>query len=229
MNKPHIIAVILAVIIFALLAALGIWQINQANERLLALQERAAGVYWNRPQPTPDPEPDPEPTLLPPRTTDFADVNPEDDVTRGMFTAMLASFDGADLTEHTVPRFYDVPEDEWYSAPVEWAAAEGIVTGVGNNNFAPDANISREQIAVMLSNYLRHKGYELPEVEAPGILDYTEISGWAFVSVELIRGIGVIPDRPDNTFDPKGKVTNAETDEIFERLSEWERDFEDEG
>ncbi|MBE6932458.1 MAG: hypothetical protein E7464_03625 [Ruminococcaceae bacterium] len=50
-------------------------------------------------------------------------------------------------------RFSDVPEDTWYARAVEWAAANNIVNGVGNGKFAPDAAITREQIATILFRY----------------------------------------------------------------------------
>ena len=46
--------------------------------------------------------------------------------------------------------FTDVAADAWYADAVSWAVANGITAGVGNGAFAPDAAISREQLAVFL-------------------------------------------------------------------------------
>ena len=46
--------------------------------------------------------------------------------------------------------FTDVAADAWYADAVSWAVANGITAGVGNGAFAPDAPISREQLAVFL-------------------------------------------------------------------------------
>ena len=47
----------------------------------------------------------------------------------------------------------DVSADAYYAPYVAWAAENGIVKGIGNNLFAPDDNVTREQMAVILDNY----------------------------------------------------------------------------
>ena len=221
MNKAQIIAAVLAVIFIAALVVLGIMYMNNTNERLRELQDRASGVGWDRQRPTPaptDPEPTPEPAQQPPRTGDLAPVNPDSFVTRAMMTAMLAKLDEADLSGYTKSRFDDVPEDEWYSPAVAWAADMGLVSGIGGGKFDPETYISREQMAVMLNNYLKFKGRVVTVGETPGILDLAEIGGWALESVNAVRYTGILPDRQNKRFMPQGKITNAETDAIFARL-----------
>ncbi|MFP5255793.1 MAG: M15 family metallopeptidase [Acidimicrobiia bacterium] len=47
--------------------------------------------------------------------------------------------------------FVDVPEDRWYSTAVDWARERGITTGVGGTNrFAPDAGVTRAELATFL-------------------------------------------------------------------------------
>lgn len=48
------------------------------------------------------------------------------------------------------PVYSDVPEGEWYAAPVMWATEEGIVSGVGGGRFAPGDTLTWEQLWVML-------------------------------------------------------------------------------
>ena len=219
MNKSQIIAVIAAVIFISALIAVGMWQLNQNNERLRLLQERAAGVGWNRPQEQ-QTEPDPEPAARAPKTSDFAPVKPDEYLTRAMFTVMVAAFEGVEsyVSRCTAPHFSDVAAGEWYFEAVDWAIHRGVVTGIGNNMFAPDAPISREQIAIMLCNYMKYKELLIIADEKPETADYPQISGWALESVNTARAVGIVPDRADNTFDPQGKVTNAEADDIFENL-----------
>ena len=49
--------------------------------------------------------------------------------------------------------YKDVAADAWYAPAVIWSAAEGIVKGCDEENFVPAAEISREQLAVMLYRY----------------------------------------------------------------------------
>lgn len=49
--------------------------------------------------------------------------------------------------------FTDVAEGAWYASAVEWAAAEGIVYGVGNDKFAPDRTITTAEMAALIYRY----------------------------------------------------------------------------
>ena len=60
--------------------------------------------------------------------------------------------------------FTDVPTGEWYTDAVNWAANNGIASGVGDNKSNPNADITREQMAIILNNYAKEMGIELPEI-----------------------------------------------------------------
>jgi len=51
-------------------------------------------------------------------------------------------------------RFYDVPDDHWAADAINALALRGIVNGVGDNMFAPDYNVTREQFVRMVVNVL---------------------------------------------------------------------------
>ena len=55
----------------------------------------------------------------------------------------------------------DVPDGQWFSDAVNWSANAGVVNGLENGKFAPNDNISREQLAVMLYRYAQLKGYDV--------------------------------------------------------------------
>jgi hypothetical protein len=115
------------------------------------------------------------------------------------------------------------------TSAVEWAADMGIVTGIGNNMFAPNANVTREQMAVMLYNYINFKGISLPVNNIPAAFaDEGEISSWAINAVKSIQAAGIISGRPGNLFDPQATATRAEVATIFARfitiLSEYALD-----
>ncbi|MCL2366943.1 MAG: S-layer homology domain-containing protein [Oscillospiraceae bacterium] len=142
--------------------------------------------------------------------------DPHGDMTRAMFTQVLANMEGS-IGFHTAD-FNDVPPNSWFSAAVGWAAHSGIVSGVGNNNFEPNTPVTREQVAVMLVNYIEYKGYILPAGPAVVFSDEANISDWARDSVRSIRSAGIISGRPDGRFDPQATVTRAEVAAIFSRL-----------
>ena len=79
--------------------------------------------------------------------------------------------------------FSDVPEGKWYTDAIIWAYENKIVAGKGDF-FDVDAPATREQVAVMLSNYAKFKGYDVAAVEGKGknideFADKESISDWA--------------------------------------------------
>mgnify|MGYP002231912600 CR=1 FL=1 len=51
----------------------------------------------------------------------------------------------------------------WYTDAVAWAAANGIVNGVSDTQFAPGDDITREQLAVILYRYATYQGYDVSQ------------------------------------------------------------------
>jgi len=75
--------------------------------------------------------------------------------------------------------FADVPEDAYYTDAVIWAVDKGIVTGITTTEFAPDLNITREQMSVMLCRYAESKGEIITTNAAVSYTDSNLISDYA--------------------------------------------------
>jgi hypothetical protein len=140
---------------------------------------------------------------------------PDDTMTRAMFAQVLANIERIDLSQYQTSRFTDVPVGAWYASAVEWAASVGIVNGVGDNRFDPEANITREQMAVMLMNYVRYKGYELPVREVAAFNDEAIIASWALDAVKTIQAAGIVSGRGNGMYEPQATATRAEVATIF--------------
>lgn len=52
------------------------------------------------------------------------------------FVQILAKLSGEDLNKYATSKFGDVTVDSWYAGAVAWAAANGIVSGIGKDEFA---------------------------------------------------------------------------------------------
>jgi len=153
--------------------------------------------------------------------TSASTFSPNISITRAMFARILANLERVDLTVYTVSRFTDVPDGQWYTSAVEWAADMGIVNGYGNSLFGSNDEITREQMAVMLNNYIDFKGITLPIVRTPSAFaDETELSSWAADAVKAIQTAGIISGRQGNMFAPKATATRAEVATIFARFIE---------
>ncbi len=147
---------------------------------------------------------------------------PEGSVTRAQFLTMLAkSVYNADVTQSPSAGFKDVPSGEWYYNYVNWGFANGIVSGMDETTFAPNANISREQMAIMLSNFAKSQQFDLPDTGATiNFTDGTNIGEWAQESVDKVVKAGILSGFPDGTFVPKGSATRAQAAKVIYMICE---------
>ncbi|PYE52448.1 S-layer homology domain-containing protein [Paenibacillus barcinonensis] len=141
-------------------------------------------------------------------------------MTRAMFVQVLANLENINHADYTGSRFRDVSDGPWYTAAVEWAAEKGIVNGVSPDQFDPHSPMTREQMLVILYNYMEYKGYEIPESHSKSFADESEISSWALEAVQALREIGIVLGKPDNLFAPIATATRAEVATIFVRFVE---------
>ena len=149
--------------------------------------------------------------------------SPQMSMTRGMVVTVLGRLAGIDIADYSGESFDDVSAEMYYAPYVKWAAELGIVNGVGNNNYAPDANISRQDLALILNNYADKMGITLPETTTPITFnDDADIRDYAKEAVSAMQKAGIITGKPNNTFDPQSPATRAEVAAILHRLAETE-------
>lgn len=147
--------------------------------------------------------------------------SPSTAMTRGMFVTALGRLANADVSGYAKSSFTDVKGDAYYMGYIEWASKNNIVNGTGNNKFAPDQSITREQMAVIMSNYAKTIGYTLPKVHVENIFtDNAKISAYAKDAVKQMQMAGVISGKNSNLFDPQGTATRAEVSAVLRRFVE---------
>ena len=147
--------------------------------------------------------------------------SPDTSMTRGMFVTALGRLAGINPESYKTRTFTDVKADAYYAPYVNWAAEKGIMNGTSATTFSPDVGITREQIAVILANYAKKMGYDLPVAhEAVTFADNAQISSWAAKEVKAMQQAGIISGKSDNHFDPKGPATRAEVATTLRRFVE---------
>lgn len=144
--------------------------------------------------------------------------SPGTPMTRAMFVQVLANMENVKHADYTSSRFRDVTDGQWYTAAVEWSAEKGIVNGSNPDQFSPNSPMTREQMLVILYNYMKYKGYGIPESHSKSFADESEINSWALDAVQALRGIGIVLGNPDNHFAPTAPATRAEVAAIFVRF-----------
>ena len=65
--------------------------------------------------------------------------------TRAMLVTILWREAGSPVVDYEMA-FEDVEANTWYTEAIRWAASKGIVDGMSDTEFAPDAKITREQV-----------------------------------------------------------------------------------
>ena len=131
---------------------------------------------------------------------------PDSSITRAEFTKIIveAFLKNTDEGENN---FTDVKSGDWYEVYVKKAAFAGIIKGYDDGRFAPDENITRQDMAVILSNVF---GNIVKIREFAQFSDYDEISDYALYAVEKLYTAGIINGMGDNTFVPTGNLTRAQ-------------------
>ena len=148
---------------------------------------------------------------------------PADNMTRAMFVTVLFRFHGA-KGDSSQSAFVDVAPGEWYTAAINWAAANRIVDGVGNGKFAPNDPITRAQMCTMIERYLDlyRKAWKvtLPETGSVSVMvDESAIPAYALAAVKQCQRHGLVNGFEDGTFRPNDLSTRAQVAAVIYRLS----------
>ncbi|MBS7331962.1 MAG: S-layer homology domain-containing protein, partial [Eubacteriales bacterium] len=145
---------------------------------------------------------------------------PNEPLTRGMLVAILYRAEGEPAVNKSIP-FSEVDTNAYYANAVIWAQQNGIVNGVTENAFAPDDNITREQIAAIMHRYAQYKGYDVSVGESTNILSYTDaesISEYAISAMQYAVGSGLMKGKTETSINPQDNATRAEIAAILQRF-----------
>lgn len=145
---------------------------------------------------------------------------PDKNMTRAMLVTVLHRLEKEEAT-NSDNKFADVPASQWYTNAVLWAASNGIVNGISENQFAPDADISREEMATIIYRYAKMKGYEVNEfANLSQYTDANEVNSWALDAVKWANAQGIINGTEKTTLSPKDTATRAQVATILMRFCE---------
>ncbi len=147
---------------------------------------------------------------------------PETDITRGMFAYAIYRREGLPTTD-AQNKFEDVRADTYYEKAIAWATENGIVAGIDDTHYAPDDQITREQMAAILYRYAQFKGYDVSVGEDTNILDFTDapdISEYAIPAIQWAVGDSVITGFEDGTMRPKANANRAQMAVILNKIAD---------
>lgn len=150
--------------------------------------------------------------------TEPMQFEPYGNTTRGMVVTILYRLEGEPATFGN--SFDDVSDDAYYADAVRWAYAKKIVDGYGSGKFGPNDAITREQLAVILMNYAKLKGYDVSAViSLAKYSDADTVSGWALEAMTWSNAAGLI-NGDSSKLMPRGNAQRAQAAAILQRFHE---------
>lgn len=145
--------------------------------------------------------------------------SPNKTMTRGMLVTVLHRLAGKPTIAEN-GKFTDVGKS-YYTDAVNWAVANGVVNGVNDRQFAPNAQISREQMATILYRYASKMKLDVSESNAlTGYGDAAAVSGYAKKAMQWANAAKLVNGTNEMKLNPKGSATRAEVAAILMRFCE---------
>ncbi len=138
------------------------------------------------------------------------EFDPEGDVTRAEFAKMVVGLFGYKATSDAV-NFEDCKAEDWFTPYVAAGVEAGVIKGVSDTEFAPNATITREDACTILGRALNKvaQSNELKFTDADKVAEY------AAPYVALLSELGYVNGYEDGSFAPANNITRAEAAKII--------------
>ena len=145
---------------------------------------------------------------------------PTGTTTRAQIVQILYNLEGTPAVSGTTP-FTDLTAN-WYKPAILWAYQNNVVAGTSPTTFDPERPVTREQIAVILTQYMFHV-LKMERTWTPADLstfpDGANVSSWAKVAMQDAVALGLIngSKAPDGKvyLDPQGSATRQQVATIL--------------
>ena len=144
---------------------------------------------------------------------------PMGNMNRAMFATVLARLYGADTAKMTSD-FTDVAQDSWYSGSVAWISDMGITSGVGGGRFAPESDMTRQELVTLVYRFAQKVG---ANVSATGDLtafpDAGSVDVWSTDAMSWAVGLGMLNGK-SGSLAPNDTITRVEAAIILQRMAD---------
>ena len=145
---------------------------------------------------------------------------PTGTTTRAQIVQILYNLEGTPAVSGTTP-FTDLTAN-WYKPAILWAYQNNVVAGKSPTTFDPERPVTREQIAVILTQYMFHV-LKMNRTWTPADLstfpDGAQVSGWAKEAMQDAVALGLIngTKAPDGLvyLDPQGSAARQQVATIL--------------
>jgi hypothetical protein len=142
--------------------------------------------------------------------TSASTFSPDAAMTRAMMVTILWRMEKEPAALKS--NFTDLTAD-WYRTAVDWAAETGVVNGVGNGKFAPNATLSLEQLITILYRYAENKGYNVSKsASLDSFTDGSAVSAYARPAMQWAVGMNFLSG---NTLTPGAPASRAQIAQVL--------------
>jgi hypothetical protein len=142
---------------------------------------------------------------------------PNNNITRAEFATMLVKATGLSTTS-TSTSFTDITPSDWCYNSVNTAVYAGMVSGMGNGLFAPNAPITREQMVVMVAKAMGNKAPNIDGTQLNAFGDESSVSSWAVTGMEKSIKAGIVSGMTANILSPQDNATRSQAAAMIYRL-----------
>ena len=137
----------------------------------------------------------------------------ESPITRAQFASLIVRTLDIELVPYE-GGFNDVGKNDWYADALQTAYNNNLLSGF-DSKMSPEANITREEMAVILSNAVKS---ENSQADYSDFSDTENISAWAQQAVDNTVSLGLMFGMDDGSFAPKNDTKRCEAFVVIHRL-----------
>lgn len=144
---------------------------------------------------------------------------PENKMTRAMTVAVIGRLEKAGEDGASIQGFKldvkDVDNSSYYAPYLAWAIDNKIVTDLNDGNFRPTDEITREEMAIYMYNYIKYKGFKYDLKITASYGDSSSFSKEGREAADVLYNLNIMQGNQDGTFSPKASLTRAQIAQIF--------------
>lgn len=146
--------------------------------------------------------------------------SPNNNINRAQLVTVLYRMAGQPEVTGENP-FTDVPDGQWYTDAVLWAAENGITDGTSETTFSPNDALTREQMATFFYRFANFEAGEPIEVtgDLSGYTDADLVADYAVDAMTWAVGEGVISGIGNNTLAPDNTASRAQMATVLTRYT----------
>ncbi len=146
---------------------------------------------------------------------------PARSIKRADFMLLLVRMMGIDTSKKPEENFSDVSESAYYYNELGTAKALGIANGVSETEFAPERNITRQEMFTLVWRVMKKMGYLTQDADVSAIgayADSADISDYARSAIATMSGLELVKGDSNGCVNPKNAATRAESAVFIDRV-----------